>query len=78
MSTHTDQHTRRTHVQTHVGAHVYSKRPLPCLYDAHAGQFMMAFLTAVMTTIIQNRDRAGRDYEEKVDRIEEYMKFQAA
>ena len=31
--------------------------------------------TKVMTTIIQNIDRAGKDYEEKVDKVEEYMAF---
>ena len=36
----------------------------------------MAAVTGVLTTVIQNRDRAGRDYQEKVERIEEYMKFQ--
>ena len=37
---------------------------------------MMAFVTGVVTTIVQNQDRASQEYQEKVELIEEYMKFQ--
>ena len=42
----------------------------------YAGQFMMAFVTGVVTTIIQNKDRASHEYQEKVELMEEYMQFQ--
>ena len=46
------------------------------LIALYLGQFWMAFVTGVVTTVIQNIDRAGKEYRKKVERIEEYMKFQ--